>query len=83
LAREVGGSPLDWLMLPLEVFLYNWTCVELSLQAEADAIEAAKKESGSSSGGKQANFEDWMKDVAKENAASVKEHKYGIKRRKK
>jgi hypothetical protein len=68
---------------PLDKFLYNWNCVELSLQAEADAIEAAKKESGSSSGGKQANFEDWMDSVAKENAASVKEHKYGIKRRKK
>ena len=70
-------------MLPLEVFLYNWTCVELSLQSEADAIEDAKKSSGTSSGGKQQDFDSWMNDVAKENAASIKEHKYGIKRRKK
>jgi hypothetical protein len=69
---------------PLDKFLYNWNCVELSLRAEADAIDEAKKKSGSGSGGgKQANFDDWMKDVAKENAAAVKEQKYGIKRRKK
>jgi hypothetical protein len=83
LAREVGvKSPLEWMLEPLDKFLYNWSCVELSLQAEADAIEAAKKESGGGSGGKQANFDDWCDSVKKENAGNIKEQKYGIKRRK-
>lgn len=67
---------------PLEVFLYNWECVKLSLEAESEAMEQAKKDAKSGRPTNQMDFDEWMAEVSKENASNYKERKYGIKKRK-
>ena len=44
LARECPAkTPLEWMLEPLQIFLFNWECVEASLVAEADAAKDAQK----------------------------------------
>ena len=66
---------------PLQTFLFNWECVEASLVAEADAMKEAQKDAKNKQ--PEIGFDDWTALVAKENAATIKEQKYGIKRKKK
>ena len=66
-------------MQPLDEFLYNWGCVELSITAEIEAQKEAEKEAKSGGNkGPQMNFDDWEKAVSLENAASAKE-RIGVK----
>ncbi len=83
LARNCGDQPLEWLEQSFENFLYNWDCVTLSIEAENEAQKKAMDEAKSEAKKPTKDFDEWMSEVSKENAVSIKEHKYGIKRRKK
>ena len=73
---------MEWLKLPIQEFLLNWECVEISLTAEAEAMEEAQeKAKKGSSNAPQMDFDQWEENVRLENAATAKE-KMGIKRRK-
>ncbi len=65
---------------PLQIFLYNWECIELSLVAEAEATKDAQKNAAKKQ--PEIDFDDWMKNVMEENAGNYKEEKYGIKKKK-
>ncbi len=55
----------------------------LSIEAENEAQKKAMDEAKSDAKKPTKDFDEWMSEVSKENAVSIKEHKYGIKRRKK
>lgn len=74
-------TPLEWLKLPMQEFLFNWDCVEKSLTAEAEAMKEAQDEAKKEkSNTPQISFDDWEENVRLENAATAKE-KMGIKRK--
>ncbi len=83
MSRNCGKSPTEWLSHSYKDFLYNWECVTFSIEAENEAQKKAMDEAKSDAKKPTKDFDEWMSEVSKENAVSIKEHKYGIKRRKK
>lgn len=68
-------------MLPMQEMLYNWSCVELSLIAEKEAMDEAQKQSKNNMAtGPSIDFDTWSNEVSKENAKNIKEKRFGIKR---